>query len=346
MGVAERRSTTAKKAIEILREVTSIEVVSNHLKDRGLKHSASSWDTLLNKRILPAISAKTLSVDELLELLRDSEECGRQHIFLFQCSKAHAKSLINSDRLENIVNELGLSDLLVSAKLLFKPTEESFTDIRIESKNKDKTFLIIKSVGTHESRKRIGEFVKGNVLTLKYELKKERAVNLVRLSSDGLLEIRIGSHSNSSNYKRDLNSLWKRIEKIIPRSNFNEVYLSPLKDKLWKNRDSYSDIVRFTNSTLRNDHGTVIQASSGSTKSNLSDDEGATSSLDEFIDHDAYCESSNIWLRKQDNGTPSRDIHILLSGEVNEFAVTRYCNKTDYDYVLETIRKLNQEISS
>lgn len=345
MDVAERRTTTAKKAIEILREVTSLEVVSNHLKAKGLKHSASSWDALLNKRILPAIRSNALSVEELLGLLRDSEECGRQHIFLYQCSKTFAKSLINGDRLESAAEELGLSDLLVSAKILHKPTEETFTDIRIESNNKDISFLIIKSVGTHESRKRIGEFVKGNVLNVKYELKKERAVNLVRLSSDGILEIRIGSHSNNSDYKRDLNSLWQRIEKIIPKSNFSEVYLSPLKDKLWNDRDSYSELVRFTNSTLRNDNGTVLQASSGSTKTNLTDDEGATSSLDEFIDHDAYCESSNIWFRPQKDGIPTKDIHVLLSGEINEFAVTAYCSKTNYEYVLSTIRELNSKVS-
>jgi hypothetical protein len=170
--VAERRTTTATKAFEILREVTSLDVVSSYLKDKGLKHSASSWDNLLNKRILPAIRSKELSIDELKNLLRDSEECGRQHIFLYQCSKSNAKALINEDRIEKIAEELGLSDLLSSAKILYKPAEESFTDLRIESNTYDKVSLIIKSVGTHESRKRIGEFVKGNVLTLKYELKK------------------------------------------------------------------------------------------------------------------------------------------------------------------------------
>lgn len=344
--MAERRTTTATKVIEILREVTSLEVVSNYLKAKGLKHSASSWDTLLNKRILPAIRSKALSIDDLINLLRDSEECGRQHIFLYQCSRSNAKSLINKNRVEVVAEELGLSDLLISSKILNKPDEESFTDLRIETDFEDKAFLIIKSVGTHVSRKRISEFVKGNILTLKYELKKERAVNLVRLSSGGLLEIRIGSHSNSSNYKQDLKSLWQRIEKLIPKSNFREIYLSPLKDKLWSNRDSYNDLVRFTNSTLRNDNGTVLQASSGSTKNNLSDDEGATSSLDEFIDHNAFCESSNIWFRSQDNGRPSKDIHVLLSGEINEFAVTAYCSKSDYDYVLATIRELNRKVSS
>jgi hypothetical protein len=296
---------------------------------------------MLERRILPAVKKKDLSIDSLINFLRDSEECGKQHVFLYQCSKARAADFMDRTRIEAVANELGLADLVSTAKILYKPEEEAFTDIRFETDKNENTCLYIKSIGTHESRKPLSETIKGNVLTCRYEIKKERAVNVIRLCSNGILEVSIGSHSSSSHYRKDLASLRLKIEHFLPKNHFSEVYLSPLKSKVWNERDSLKNLIRFTNSTLRNDNGTVLQASSGNSESDLVDDEGATSSLDEFIEHDAYCDSSNIWFRKQNDGTPSKDVHVLLSGETNEFAVTSHCSRSDYEYVLKTIRKLN-----
>ena len=38
---------------------------------------------------------------------------------------------------------------------------------------------------------------------------------------------------------------------------------------------------------------------------------------------------------------PSRDVHVLLKGALNEFAVTAKCSKQDYEYVLTQLRKYN-----
>ncbi|MCG8036149.1 MAG: hypothetical protein JAZ19_03855 [Candidatus Thiodiazotropha taylori] len=339
--MAERRTTTAKRIVSILKEVTSLNVVSAFLKESGLQHSASSWEVMLERRILPAVKDRTLSIESLVNLLRDSEECGKQHVFLYYCTKPRAAALMDTNRLEKIAKKLGLSDLLLEAKILYQPNEEAFTDIRYDEGHKDLKYLTVKSVGTHVSKKPLSETIKGNLLTCKYELKKERAVNVIRLSSNGILELRIGSHKSSSNYRKDLTSLWLKINSFFPKEYFSEVYLAPLKDKVWKERDSLKNLIRYTNSTLRNDNGTVLQASSGNIEYDLVDDEGATSSLDEFIEHEAYCDSSNIWFRTQDDGVPSKNIHVLLSGERNEFAVTSHCIKSDYEYVLSTIRKLN-----
>lgn len=56
---------------------------------------------------------------------------------------------------------------------------------------------------------------------------------------------------------------------------------------------------------------------------------------------DGYCSSSNVWFLEGPSGIPSKKIHVLLSGEMHEFAITMHCRKADYDYVIGKIRFLN-----
>ena len=77
-------------------------------------------------------------------------------------------------------------------------------------------------------------------------------------------------------------------------------------------------------------------------EADLADDDGTTSSLDAFLDHEAYCEEQNVWFKELPGGLPGRDIHVLLKGQINEFALTARCDRSEFDYVLNEIRILNK----
>jgi hypothetical protein len=72
----------------------------------------------------------------------------------------------------------------------------------------------------------------------------------------------------------------------------------------------------------------------------LFNDPGASNSLDEFLKHRAYCDKSNVWWLKggaKQGVIPSRDVHVLLRGTINEFVVPAKCSKQDYEYVLDQL---------
>jgi hypothetical protein len=73
----------------------------------------------------------------------------------------------------------------------------------------------------------------------------------------------------------------------------------------------------------------------------LFDDSGAAESIDKFRGHGAHCDSSNIWFRPVE-GIFTREIHVLVSGLSNEFAVTANCTRTEYEYVLNELRTCNK----
>lgn len=79
--------------------------------------------------------------------------------------------------------------------------------------------------------------------------------------------------------------------------------------------------------------GNVMLAATGHQNASLVDDEGASGCLDTFLGHEAHYDRSNIWLL-QGKPVPSRDLHILLGGMNNEFAITAKRSPSDYEYAL------------
>jgi hypothetical protein len=124
---------------------------------------------------------------------------------------------------------------------------------------------------------------------------------------------------------------------FLPNASFSELSLRKAKDKLWDKRDSLKEKIRFSNSTMRNSLGSTIVASTGQETADLFEDASIGPSLDKFLQNGAHCDSSNIWFRPRE-GVLNREIHVLISGRNNEFAVTANCARKEYEYVLNELR--------
>ena len=66
----------ASRILELLQTVTSLSVVSEWLRTKGLAHSSSSWGDVRERRILPALRQQRITVQELAGLLSECEEYG------------------------------------------------------------------------------------------------------------------------------------------------------------------------------------------------------------------------------------------------------------------------------
>jgi len=333
-----------KDIAALIQEATSLTVVSAFLKSKGLTSSAGTWNDMINKRLIPAVQDGHLTNEGLIGLLRSVEECGRQHVFLYFCSKARASELMDRKRVGQVAAKLGVADLLTAAKATSKPAQPELVDVRWDTAAVDLS-LTIKAVEIREYQKYIGTRPYGNELHKIYSRVQERCVNLAKLHRNGLLEIRVAAHSNSTKYDADIRRFWHQIGAFLPSGDFKESSLSVAKDRLWGERAELSEKIRYTDSTIRNEAGNVLRGAAGGDKSDLVSDEAVSKSLDFLLEHDdaAYCEGANIWF-KETVGL-STDVHVLLGGEVNEFALPASCTAEDYQYVLDQLRSLNRRVS-
>jgi len=297
LGDARLPQTTlehVRLTVELLSKATSLGVVSEFLKNKGLHHSAGSWDEMRDKRIVPAVGKQRLRVADLVKLLSDAEEYGRSHIFLYQGKQTDTRRIFENSRIATISKRLGYSRALESAVLVDLPNEPTLTEIRQDTSN-ERPCWVFKIVETRQEKEFVEETAVNNRITREYKINRVRAVNVARLHESGFLEIRIQSHTNSTLYAADLNRIRTLLRDYLPPDVFKPVSLTKAKKALWDTRTAKDRKIRFSDSTMRNDYGTTISASTGTEQSDLFKDSGASDSIDHFLDKGAYCDAENIW---------------------------------------------------
>jgi len=335
--------TSAEKArlmTDLLSRATSLGVVSAFLKTRGLRHSASSWDEMGKKRILPAIGRQKLTFQDLFKLLAEVEEFGRNHTFAYQGKQVETKKFLDKARISTLCRKLDHEQAFNGMVLVDLPANPTIAEIRQDTANR-RPCWVFKIVETREEREFLEEKIEGNRIRREWAINKVRAVNVARLHESGFLEIRIQSHTNSTLYASDLSQMWKLLKDYLPPASFRPVSLARAKKALWENRVAKDRKIRFSDSTMRNNAGTTIAASTGTEQADLFNDSAASGSINHFLDHGAYCDSSNVWWLPRE-GVTEREIHMLLSGENNEFAITAACTRSEYEYVLNELRVFNR----
>lgn len=330
--------------LSLLEQSTTIDRVRDFLQKQELPHSAGSWQEIKESRIGPALKDGTLGHDKLLDFLRDSEEHGRQHVFLYRCEDLSVvQAAMNRSRVMAQLRDRGLERVATHPRILDKPRSPSIADVRWSPSRS----LVIKVVETRAYSRKVDETREGNRLTLVYETFDARAVSLFALHADGTLELRIQSHKNTSKYDEYVKQMWQLVAGLLNRNDFTSVPLVNAKTALWLKRESLRDRIKFSDLTLRDNDGLVVSAATRDAEVNLTEAPAAVNCVNTFLSdgtrsRSTYCERSNVWfVRSSSRPLPSRDVHVLLSGTENEFAVTGSCSGADYGYVLEQIREHN-----
>jgi hypothetical protein len=212
--------------------------------------------------------------------------------------------------------------------------------------NPDGSF-VIKAISKRTRYEYIGDDMSTSegILSKRYKVIESRAVCLLKLHTNGLVEVRISSKSNTSKYSEDVEEFLRFINDIMPMTKIlsNAIFLTNCKDKLWNNRVKLSNVLRFSDATLRNSLGTSLKVATGNRDSDLLDDTSANKSMEEFTGDDVICETNNVFFKIIEKQlVPSKEIHVLMSGEVNEFTVTAYCKESDYNYILKNLITFNE----
>lgn len=341
----EESAKLAPVIFNLLRQATSQQVVKDFLKAKGVPVSAQNWDELFSRRIQPALEERIITIEELRGLLQEAEEYGKQHTFLYQCDPELAQKIISRNRVEKIAGEQDLINLLNTPLDLELPERPTIVDIRISPPEDERGAgsLLIKIVETRVTKILLSESTDEAAAryTKTYAVNRKRAVNIAYLRENGLLELRVASQDNQSRYHENVRELQAQISKFIPRDGFSAISLSNAKAVLLKDRTRLANEVRYSNSTARNAFGYVLNLGSSSQSDDLSSDDGSMAAIETFLENEGQITGTNIYL-KIPGTDPVREIHLLVSGEVNEFAVPVSCSSGDYDYVLRKILTLNQ----
>ncbi len=330
--------------MDLLEDSSNLTEAGLVLKANGIPFTGT-WDKIRN-RVLDAVKEGKLPVSELVGLLRSSEEYGAQHVFIYETKKTNASSLVNDDTLKAKLTALGRIDLLSEPDLLSKAGSRALADARIESGPSGRA-LVLKTVESREFYKLEEEYPEngGRYRVKRYKRYEVRAVDVLRVHSDGFTEMRIQSHDSRNDYSDHLATAWNYFAHFVSRFQFDDKSVSTAQQNLWKSRSALKKVLRYSDSRLRDLKGAVLTAATGAQQDSLFDNEKASKSIDAFWDEDTVCDKSNVWWLKtsdESSSVPSRPIHTVMAGAPNEFTIPGKCNREDYEYVLAQIRKANK----
>jgi hypothetical protein len=282
-----------------------------------------------------------INIEELRILLQEVEECGRQHIFLFMGDPARTQLMVDPQNVLRKTTQMGLEKLIESPIELELPDDPTFVDVRTIVNN-GKSKIIVKQVETRTTNQYLHSTFDAatSQMSKVYSVIKKRAINIACLHSDGLLEIRISSQDNSTKYEKNVRTFFNALAPLINYGEFRAIGLHKAKTEIWENRKALSKEIRYNNSVAKNDLGIQLNISTATYDENLSEDVGAENALQAFIDEDGQVTSSNIHFVVP--GVPEKEVHVLLGGDMNEFAITAACTTEDYEYVCGKILSLNK----
>jgi hypothetical protein len=326
-------------AIALLKKNSSINAVTDYLKKRSIvPYSAGSWPELVDSRIKPALNRGDLTRKDILQLLIDSEEYGRQHVFLYTCSSTETSSLLAESVVRKRLAALDLEALYDRPRIVERPKGLQLVDVRHEQSGADKA-LIIKAVNLRRRRNLIKKEESDDLEIWTYQWEEDRAIYVLKLSQTGLAEIRIQSYKNAIDYVKEVEEFFAKCIGIIDRFTFEDFSLARTRLYMIKNRKSLTSLVRFGENTLRSKKGGSLNVVTSDWAKNMYEgDEELDGSVESFLSKGkgkSICDAVNCtWVKRPGNGVPLSDIHTLIWGANNEFVVVPQCERSDYEYVL------------
>lgn len=326
-------------ALRLLKANSSIYAVSAYLKRREMTYSANSW-TEIKGRIENAIKYQNFDRTDLINLLRETEEYGRQHVFLFDAVGRYHKQVIDESYLLKRLKTLDLDDLLNKPRIVDVPPGLQLVDIRLENGAKGKD-LVVKGVGQRRSKVKIGSAPDG--LSVQYDWQYDRGIYVLRISSTGLTELRVQSFKNALDYMQEAEEMFNKCAGFVERIRFQPRSLTKARLIMVRDQKKLRSRIRFGANDLRSKKGGGMTLSTGDWQRDLYDgDEEMEGTLEAFLAKGkgiSRCDAVNCTWTKNGNAALSMDVHAYLGGASNEFQVIPHCERSDYEYVLEEILK-------
>jgi hypothetical protein len=240
------------------------------------------------------------------------------------------------------LNAVGAPTAMDSPLIVDLPSERVLADARYEGEEGSRK-LVLKLVEAREYVSLLGtNELGGGRFVREYQREVVRAVNVVRLHESGLLEIRIFRHRNGSQtYKQQLADLWSVLTGLLDNKDFQVVELVSAKQSLYRDRHIRASEIRFTGTLMRADSGTTFSANCMRSRSLFADKDVEAGVATLASSGSLYHDSLNLWWLEQAEGCPGSTVHMLVSGQINEFSIPQRCSRDDYEHILFQLIRLS-----
>lgn len=325
----------------LLETYATLESARDFLSVRKIPHTATSWNEFIKERLRPAVQSGQLSRAAVLGLLREAEEHGHQHVFLYQCDPAEAGRLMAKPAVRAALKTLNREAVIADAAIIDTPKASTIVDARWGELDDHGTFTL-KVVGVRMLERRTREKQSDNRTVIMLDYVPTRTVGLFRLQENGQLDLRIESRTNETNYKAEVHEMWSTAALLLPREKFEEVSLGPAKKKMFLERTKLRDKIHFKSVRGGSAKGNSMTVACGDPDpdSDFADDQPMEKGLEGVLQSGGACERSGLFFLK--NQILRRDLRVNLLGADHQYILPASCSAAEYEHVLSELKGYNR----
>jgi hypothetical protein len=318
----------------------TLEQVGTFLKERGLPSSGNSWQAMISTRLRPPANDGRLSEADLVDLLRQTEEHGGQHIFLYSLLKGRSIAKLFDGTLSAALSNAGFP-ALGTTSLVDMPNAPTIVEVREEAgAQRAVCFKIVEKRTTLE---KISDVSGHGQVVVTYNQIPYRAVNIMRIREDGWAEIRIQSFTDAVSYSGNAEGVFNLLKPVVDRLDWMDENLDTFKANLLDGtkRTHLQSIFGLRHTQHSNAEGTRLSAASGGIGTSMYDDAEGVASLDRFLQKKGHAHCERVTITMKRHGPMERSVGLLVSGEANELAITSKVSRNEYEYIVSKILEHN-----
>ncbi len=300
---------------------------------------------MIETRVEPVLANGSVTVDELIGLIREAEEHGSKHVRLFHYDVSNIDELKQAIEPQTVAAWAKGKGFPEVGEYVFAafPEHPVVAEVRIGD-GEDTDALIIKIARTEYRRKR-------GVLT-EYDGRQVyvsdrvpfRAVDVLKLHTSGLLEVRLNPRSEPPiSYPGFAASVLSQLEGLINPTRIGELSLSNAKNSFsdLQKKKEVAENFELYETQHKNDRGDRIQSTSQADQGGILESDVMTEVIKQFTvgDPEAYCERVRVSYQFGE----IKKINAILSEDINEIIFTAGLSRQEFDAVLIAILKVNSE---
>lgn len=210
-------------------------------KDAGGKVRVSGSSEELISNLRAAHESGLISENELIRLLAEGEENGRQHIFLYKTTpQAHSRYGDGPTLKKKLIEANGAAAKHLP-RFVLEPTDRTLSDIRLEAETESAVNVLVKWYASRKKEtlmdERSVERHGDKFIIREVKIEQVRLVSLARFHPRGLLELRVptGERESRRTCETELAQMWDEIAPVFDRSHFAPLHLGKALKWLVKN---------------------------------------------------------------------------------------------------------------
>lgn len=338
------QQSEVEEALSLVQGMCTAEQIKDLLRTRkgqeGIRITAESKEDLVNRNLRDAISSKSITIDQIFDLIRSAEENGDQHIFYY---RPKTKKLAELLSLEWVARQLwGASwDKQVSnfPSIKLKPNDYRYSDFRIlPKKPKD---WVLKIYGQNVITKSTGKSeLRGSSIWREYVEEPLRIVLLARWNSPDLFEIRVQRNESRRRVEDWKNRVWSMLSPALVLAQFDEWDLKGQMTRIILEHDKNSQYT-FRDASIE-DEGVNATFQAYSDQGDLFASKRSIDAIEGYIQAEGECKGLTVAWKRKPGATPEKDLRTLLGARAqNEMIVFSHCSAGDLDYVTDQLRRFS-----